>query len=134
MVKPPEVYRGKKLTIHHCKGALKSFDKAISQVEARKRLKDTATIISQIHKLANEGEEALALKHFPWEGNLPGKGNKFRAFKRIPIRGYCWNSSRNKSTYYISHYIFKDQNKLDASDTDRVQSNWKRIEDDGHEF
>ena len=56
---------------------------------------------------------------------------KFRALKRIPIRGYCWLSETHKNTYFISHYVAKKKNKLDQSDTDKVQANWRRIEVDG---
>lgn len=31
-------------------------------------------------------------------------------------------------TYFISHYIYKDFDKLDDSDTTRVRNNWERIE------
>ncbi len=33
-------------------------------------------------------------------------------------------------TYYISHYIYKDFDELQASDTDKVCNNWKRMSED----
>jgi hypothetical protein len=128
-LKLPEVYIGKKLTIKHCKNAIKTFSKALTHVEPRKQLKFTGQIISQIKKIADEGDGAISLQNFPWEGKLPKQSKRFRALKRIPIRGYCWCSDLHPNTYFISHYIYKDFDKLDPSDEKKVCNNWTRIEE-----
>lgn len=80
----------------------------------------------------------MSNEHFASEGNLPKQPNqsitkKFKALKRLPVRGYCWLSDRKKDTYYISHYVHKDYNKLKKQDIDTVGKNWKRIEVDDDE-
>jgi len=124
-------YQGSKYTVTHCKGALKSFEKALQSVEARKRAKFIRLIELQIQRLADG--EPMSKDNFPPEGDLPKKTgqhhtNKFHALKRIPIRGYCWLSEKVGNTYYISHYINKDQDGLDTNDTTKVGNNWKKIE------
>jgi hypothetical protein len=133
---PEDRIVGKKYTIVHCKGALKSLDKALNGVEARKRDKFRRSVSQQIDKLASGSR--MSKENFPPEGNLPKKAGqkdtkKFNALKRIPVRGYCWLSNKYPNTYYISHYIKKDFNDLDARDTEKVGNNWRRIEEDNDE-
>lgn len=90
----------------------------------------------QIQRLADG--HPMTKENFPKEGRLPNKPNGdsagyFYAFKRIPVRGYCWRSERLKNTWFISHYVYKDYQKLKAKDTDRLARNWTRIEVDGDE-
>jgi len=56
-----------------------------------------------------------------------------QALKRIPVRGYCWRSERCENTWFISHYVYKDYQKLKARDTERLGKNWLRIEVNGDE-
>ncbi|KAA0875941.1 hypothetical protein E1H14_03430 [Nitrincola tapanii] len=90
----------------------------------------------QIQRLADG--HRVSRENFPKEGELPKKRNGksagyFFAFKRMPIRGYCWQSECHPDTWFISHYVFKDYQKLKAKDVDRVAHNWIRIEVDGDE-
>jgi len=86
-------------------------------------------------RLANG--QPLSRDSFPEEGSLPvlvGRPRrKFRALKRLPIRGYCWKSESCSRTYFISHYIHKKKNDLKQSDIEKVANNWKRIEVNGDE-
>lgn len=77
--------------------------------------------------------ELLPASDFCPEGNLPSGSGKFFAFKHIPIRAYCWYSKRFPSVMYISHYTYKNTQKLHKSDTERVHANYNRIEVDGHD-
>lgn len=72
---------------------------------------------------------------FAPEGNLPNRSThkKFYALRRLPVRGYCWESTNTKNTYFISHYVNKTWQKLRDQDTNKVHSNWHRIEIDGYE-
>jgi hypothetical protein len=129
--------KGKKFVIVHCKGALESFDSAMESLPKKKREALKRGMILQIQRLA-DGHQ-MSKENFPREGKLPNKtgqhGNKhFHALKRIPVRGYCWLSQTQPDTYFISHYIYKDQSKLNGSDTIKVGSNWQRIEEHGYEF
>ena len=129
-------YKGSKFIVIHCKGALGSYEAALSKVDRRKHKSFTRGLILQIEKLANG--HRMSKENFPKEGELPKrKGqqntNKFNALKRIPIRGYCWLSEQHENTYFISHYIYKDHDKLKDSDVERVGANWRRIEEQGDE-
>jgi hypothetical protein len=123
-------YAGRAFTIVHCRGALESFEKAISGLPKRKRESFTRGMILQINRLANG--ERMSKDNFPREGLLPGDehhGKKhFFALKRIPVRGYCWKSTQQPNTWFISHYILKKKDKLADSDTQKVCNNWHRIE------
>lgn len=126
-------YKGEKFTIIHCKGALDSYRLALGSVEARKHKSFTRGIIMQVERLA--AGHRMSKQNFPQEGYLPKrkghKAKKFNALKRIPIRGYCWLSEQHKNTYFISHYVLKDYDKLKQSDTNKVAANWSRIEVNG---
>lgn len=129
-------FEGKSCTVVHCKNALKSFHEALQSVHPSKRKNYTDSMILQIQRLADKGR--LSKEFFPAEGNLPKKKGqaatkKFNALKRKPIRGYCWKSETHENTYFISHYIKKDFDKLAQEDTDKVGNNWRRIEENGHE-
>ncbi len=131
-----ESFKGNKYTVTHCKGAMDSLEEALTHVTKGKANSLRDRLAVQIERLA-EGHRMLK-EHFPQEGNLPKQKNqsatkKFRALKRLPVRGYCWLSDRNKDTYYISHYVHKDYDKLKKQDVDTVGKNWKRIEVDGDE-
>ena len=91
--------------------------------------------MQQIERLANG--HRMSKESFPVEGDLPalpnGGSKKFNALKRIPLRAYCWRSGGRPGVYYISHYVYKNYNKLKTSDAVRVGENWKRIEVNGDE-
>lgn len=129
-------YKGSKFTIVHCEGAIESYEEALNSVDARKRKSFTRAMILQIKRLADG--HRMSRKNFPQEGDLPKKkgrqnAKKFNALKRIPLRGYCWLSELHVNTYFISHYVYKDYDKLKESDTKRVGKNWVRIEEKGDE-
>ncbi|HHX8705221.1 TPA: hypothetical protein ACVO4A_000778 [Vibrio diabolicus] len=122
-----------KRKVIHCRGAIRSYDEATKSLLAAKKKTMTRGLILQIERLARG--ERMSKENFAPEGNLPNKsgGKKFYALKRIPIRGYCWQSSKNPKFYYISHYISKDFKKLRPKDTNIVGNNWERIEENNDE-
>jgi len=120
----------------HCLGARESFEEALRHVEARKQGSFRRGMVQQIQRLADG--HPMTRENFPKEGKLPNNANgegsgHFHALKRIPIRGYCWRSERHENTWFVSHYVFKNYQKLKAKDTDRLGKNWTRIEVDGDE-
>jgi len=134
--KPKDSHKGSKFTVRHCEGALESYVIALNSVDARRRKSFTNGVIQQIERLSNG--QRMSRKNFPQEGVLPKRkgqqrAKKFNALKRIPIRGYCWLSDRHKSTYFISHYVYKDYDDLRKGDTSKVGANWRRIEENGDE-
>ena len=115
----------------HCHGALDSLEQALQGVEARKRCKFKNTLALQVERLANG--QRFSKEHFRDEADLPvnpltGKRDKFWALKRIPVRGYCWKSARHTNTWFISHYVHKDYNKLKKKDIEKVHNNWRNVE------
>lgn len=129
----PEIYTGGNddFTVIHCKGAISSLKVAIKSVTpANKQKKMLMSLRLQIERLSacKRSAEPSVRK----EGELPsynGKPKKnFWAIKKIPIRGYYWESERVNKTFFISHYIFKNFDDLHDSDTQKVCNNWDRIE------
>lgn len=134
--KPDDRYDGTKFSIVHCKGALDSYSEALSHVNRNKHKSFTNGIIFQINRLVNG--LPMSRENFPKEGDLPkrkgqDKVKKFNALKKIPIRGYCWLSECHQNTYFISHYVYKNYDDLKEKDTNKVGSNWRRIEENGDE-
>lgn len=120
-------YKGERLTIVHCDGAVDSFKSALEKVSPHKRKPTLAMhIVRQIETLANLGR--LSGVNFPKEGALPN-GSHFYALKKIPIRGYCWFSNKHPRTVFISHYIYKSKERLSNRDGDRVIANWRSVEE-----
>jgi len=129
-------YQGTVFKIVHCNGAIESYKKALDSVPKHRHAAFTRGLIQQIKRLANG--ERMSKENFPAEGELPNRkgqhvSKKFYAFKRIPLRGYCWLSESHNRTYYISHYIYKNHKKLKEVDTKTVGNNWRRIEVNNHE-
>lgn len=124
-------YQGACYRVVHCQGALKSLHESLKSVAPSKKQKSMYMALQlQIERLASGRRTPdLSIRK---EGDLPsfhGKPSKnFWAIKKIPIRGYFWESDKHDMTYFISHYIFKDFDKLDSKDTARVRNNWERIE------
>ena len=134
--KPKNSHIGSKFTVTHCKGALDSYIEALSHVDARKHKTFTNAVVLQIARLADG--HRMSIKSFPQEGELPKrkgqkKAKRFNALKKIPIRGYCWLSDKHKDTYFISHYVYKNYDKLKERDTNQVGANWRRIEENDDE-
>jgi hypothetical protein len=126
-------FEGKKFKVIHCKKAVESYEESLRHVDSQKRRSFTRSLILQIQRLADG--QRMSKENFPQEGELPkqSKTRKFNALKRIPIRGYCWLSDVYPNTYFISHYVYKDYDKLKDKDTAIVGKNWTRIEVNGDE-
>lgn len=131
----PDKITGTMLTIVHCEGAWASFLEALESIPANRRESIKHRMDTMVKALANG--RRLSKDTFPQEGllpSLPGKtANHFYAFKKIPIRAYGWYSETKPKHFFISHYIFKNKDKLSGSDTTTVGRNWQRIEVNGDE-
>jgi len=127
---------GSAFGVVHCEGARESFEEALKRVEARKQKSFRRGMTQQIQRFADG--HRMSSENFPREGGLSKKANgdsagHFHALKRIPVRGYCWRSERFENTWFISHYVYKDYQKLKARDAERLGKNWIRIEVNGDE-
>ncbi len=134
-IKCPDEISGTQLTVKHCIGAWESFIEALESIPVAKRERVKIQLDLLVKRLSNG--ERLSVENFPQEGNLPSLNGKpakrFYSFKKIPVRAYGWYSETIAGTFFISHYIFKNSQKLSVSDTNKVQRNWTRIEEEGHE-
>ncbi|MEN4621768.1 hypothetical protein ABEH29_10295 [Pantoea agglomerans] len=131
----PSEITGSLLTIVHCESAWDTFLVALESIQEAKRESIKHRMDVMVKALADG--KRLSRDSFPPEGMLPclqGKQAKqFYAFKKIPIRAYGWYSETKPKKFFISHYIFKNTDKLSKSDTTIVQRNWTRIEVNGDE-
>ncbi len=123
-------YPGSVANLVHCDKALQSWLKALESVKANEKKGFVRKIEHQINRLLSG--QRMSEENFPREGKLPD-GSYFHALKKIPIRGYCWLSPNRKGTYYMSHYVYKNYQKLKAKDTEKVCFNWNKIEVDRDE-
>ncbi|PXV53400.1 hypothetical protein [Aeromonas veronii] len=129
-----KTYQGVVSKVVHCEGSFESLSIALARVMKQKRASLMRMIILQIERLASG--ERMSKENFPPEGDLPNqigqsRRRSFYALKKLPIRAYCWHSDTKPKTWYISHYIYKDKDKLDTKDTKIVHKNWQRIEVNG---
>ncbi len=124
-------FKGECYRIVHCSGALKSLGITLKSIKpAKKQRSMMISLKLQLERLASgKRTPDLSVRK---EGLLPSFNGKppknFWAIKKIPIRGYYWESERHDMTYFISHYIYKDFDKLDDTDSQKVRNNWDRIE------
>lgn len=125
-------FQGERFLVMHCEGALESLDEAMRHITPSKKVQSLRRNLDmQIARLASG--DRMSGENFRTEGNLPKRpgqtsAKKFYALKKIPIRGYCWFSERHPGTIYISHYIYKDFDDLQAEDIDKVGRNWMKVE------
>ncbi|WP_339389043.1 hypothetical protein [Vibrio caribbeanicus] len=126
-------FKDRKFSASHCRKAVDSFYDSLVKVPKSKGKSLERQMVIQLQRLARG--DRMSSESFAPEGMLPkaSKHKKFYALKRLPIRGYCWQSTNVKSTYFVSHYISKDFQKLREKDTTKVHKNWYRIEEYGHE-
>ncbi len=127
-----KIFRGECFTLVHCEGAIKSLTESLKSISPAKKQKSMIISLKlQIERLTSGKRSAeLSVRK---EGLLPSFKSRppknFWAIKKIPIRGYYWESERKEMTYFISHYIYKDFDQLHDSDTKKVCNNWNRIEE-----
>jgi len=121
-----EDYQGKKYRIVYCEGAKESFEDELKKYPKDKQDKYRARM-KRIRERLADGYR-LSEGTFPKEGKLPD-GSYFRALKKIPIRAYVWLSKKSQNTFYISHYVYKNYDKLKKADIKKVCDNWRQIEE-----
>ncbi len=119
---------GTRFTVEHCDGAIESFEDALLSVTPHAKKASITRAIRQLIVRLSDGHP-MSKENFPTEGDLPKSSGKFHAFKKVPIRAYCWLSKKYPNTYFISHYTYKDKQKLDERDTEKVRRNWRDKEE-----
>jgi len=121
-------HQGATFKVIHCEGALKSFEKALISVTPHNKKRSLKNAIIQLIERLADGKR-MSRENFPQEGILPHSKGKFNAFKKLPVRAYCWLSTKYPNTYFISHYTYKDKQKLDKKDIGKVHANWRDKEE-----
>lgn len=124
-------YEGSKYKIVHCEGAEDSFYEELGKHVQRNKHPNFKARMRRMHERLADGHR-MSNENFPKEGKLPD-GTHFRALKRIPLRAYIWQSKKHSGTFFISHYIYKNFDKLKDSDTKKVCDNWKIYEESDDE-
>lgn len=124
---PAKEHKGSRFTIRYCEGAKESYDAAIAHVPEAKRKACIAQFIVRRNRLAS-GAQMRSPDHFNTEANLPD-GKPFYAIKTTQgLRAYGWYG-RERGVFHISHFTFKNRQKLDPADTERACSNWRLIQE-----
>lgn len=116
---------GSSFTIRFCDGAEESFNESLSHVTKAKKV----SLAAQIYKLLGRKANGLPLaeKTNVKEAGLPD-GSNFFAIKKLPLRCYYWISKAHKSVIFVSHFKYKDKQKLSPKDTNRIRANWWKYE------
>lgn len=124
-------YEGTRYKVIHCEGAKESFlDELAKHVPSNLHPNYKARMRGLRRRLADG--HRMSKENFPKEGKLPD-GTHFRALKKIPLRAYIWQSNKHAGTFFISHYVFKNYDKLKQSDIKKVCDNWTKYEESNHE-
>lgn len=130
-------HQGKKLTIRYCESPPDgadlatweppSWSAALQNLPEKKRDGVRAKMLARRNYLA-DGGQLRSPDHWNTEAVLPD-GKHFYAIKIGDLRAYGWFSSRHPGVFYISHFAYKQGQKLKAEDTGRVIANWRLIEE-----
>jgi hypothetical protein len=99
---------------------------ALAGIPTKKHANVLAQFTARREVLANRGQ-LRSPDHWNTEGELPN-GKHFYAIKAGDLRGYGWFSDKHKGVFYISHFAFKQGQKLSKKNAGRVAKNWRRIE------
>lgn len=115
-----------KLEIRDCEGAEDSLREALKRVKPDRQTKALAATKALRDQLSQHGSLRSPDK---WnkEGDLPD-GKKFYALKTTKaysLRGYGFFAG--KGEFWISHWVYKDFQKLKQQDIDRVHENWRKV-------
>jgi hypothetical protein len=128
-------WSGSKYLMSHCcdKAAQSSYDEAMKHVQSKKQRSIENSFRTMYDRFVNNlriSRDSLA-KEAALKGTggvTGGKDLHFYAFRKFPIRSYFWYSPSAEGKVWISHYKFKNQQKLDPADTKRVRENFREIE------
>ncbi|MFZ5660926.1 MAG: hypothetical protein ACOY5C_13870 [Pseudomonadota bacterium] len=118
---------GNRLTIRYCDGAEASLQEALRHIPAHLKDRCIAQFVARRNLLA-DGEQMRKPEHFNTEGALPDGGNFFAIKTTQGLRAYGWFSSRHRHVFFISHFVFKNYDKLKRADEDLVRRNWEKEE------
>ncbi|OHY78746.1 hypothetical protein [Marinobacter sp. AC-23] len=125
-------WKGSKCNLTHCMKSEKSYDEAMSHVAPTNKKRTIETYLKLTYQRLVDGErlsgDSCPVREAGIQGTAdagPGNGDiHYYAFKKKPIRSYFWYSPYEKGLVYVSHYRFKNYQKLDGKDTEQVRNNF----------
>lgn len=113
--------------IEFCEGAQESRDEALSHFSSQKEAMSAyAQMISRLERL-EQGAQLKSPDQMRKEAELP-KGYFYAIKTPKRLRAYGWYSNTHKGVFFISHFAFKKNQKLDQKDTNKVTANWFKYE------
>lgn len=130
-------WHGEAYNLTHCDKAKKSYDTEIQHVAHSRKRERFQNFFTDTYKRITKGERVsrdsvVQEAVIKGSGALAGTGDQhFYAFKKIPMRSYFWYSALNEGFIFVSHYRYKDYQKLASADTEKVRNNFFRYETKG---
>jgi hypothetical protein len=109
-----------RLSVWSAEGARRSLEEALAHVSARERVSLRARLAALIERRLDN--HPMPPSSWVREGGLPHGSGSFYAIRKLPLRCYCWVED---GTLCISHYIYKNRQKLDATDARQVEESWR---------
>lgn len=128
-------WNGSKYLLRHCNddAAQGSYDEAMKHVQKKKQ-RSIENNFRMMYQRFVDGQR-ISGNSLAREAGLKGTGGltggkdvHFYAFRKFPIRSYFWYSPTDSRNVWVSHYKFKNQQKLANVDTSRVRENFRDIE------
>lgn len=123
-------WKGSAYDLTHCSKADKSYDKEIQHVAPTRKQERFQTFFQKTYERITNGKR-LSSETVAKEATIKGtsglacKGDlSFYAFKKLPMRSYFWYSPYQEKLIFVSHYKFKNYQKLDSADTEKVRNNF----------
>lgn len=123
-------WSGKAYALKHCDKADKSYDKEIQHVAPTRKQEKFETFFKKTYDRVIKGQRlssSTVAKEAAIKGTsgLSSNGDmSFYAFKKLPMRSYFWYSPFRDKLIFVSHYKFKNYQKLESADTEKVRNNF----------
>ena len=104
-----------------------SWNEALDHIPERQHDGIKAKMLAR-REVLKKGDKLRSPDHWNTEAKLPNNKH-FYAIKANKIRAYGWFSGQYNGVFYISHFTFKEGEKLAKKDHKRVIANWRKIEE-----
>lgn len=121
---------GSKLTIRQAQDkvtAAENLEDVLGHLNGVSPLSVKAKLFAMLKRLADVGTLRMP-KQFNKEATLGNKKHFYAIKPHKNIRAYGWFSSLYAGVFFISHYKYKNKQKLDPADTKRVKRMWREVD------
>lgn len=123
---------GAKLIIRQAqdeKKSLENLDGVLSRLKGDLSLKIKVKLFVMLNRLAQDGKLRMP-KQFNKEAKLYNNKHFYAIKPHENLRAYGWYSSKYPGVFFISHYKYKNKQKLNKADIERVRQTWREIENE----